>query len=318
MSFGTAHAGSQGLYASPYFNVQKVAEGAYAAISVSGTGTLGNAGIVDLGDAALIFDTFLTLQAARDLHSAAQQLVGKPVKYVVNSHYNADHVNGNQVFVDALVISTEGTRDLMATRGAANLAEMRAHPEYVEEIAKQLAETQDERLRRSLEIDLGDIQALQTCLAELQLRLPSVLFDHRLVIHGSDRHVELLTLGGGHTDSDAFMVVPDAKIAFLGDLFFNEAHPSLWTESPNGWIAILEQIRLMDLASVVPGHGPVGTLGEVAVLQHYWEEMCTLADALAASGTSAEDIAKITIPKRYADWLWVEGYSQTLQKLAQR
>src|SRR5215469_11776668 len=122
MSSDTAHAGSQGLYASPYFTLHKVAEGAYAAISVSGTGALGNAGIVDLGDAALIFDTCLTVQAARDLHSAAQQLVGQPVKYVVNSHYNADHVNGNQGFIDAMVISTEGTRALMATRGAANLA----------------------------------------------------------------------------------------------------------------------------------------------------------------------------------------------------
>jgi cyclase len=134
---------SQELYSSPYFTVQTLAEGVYAAVSVPGTGSLGNCGIVDLGDAALVFDTFLTLQAAHDLRAAAERLVGKPVKYLVNSHYSGDHVNGNQVFTDATVISTEVTRDLIATRGSDNLAEMRAHPDYPQEIARQLAETQD-------------------------------------------------------------------------------------------------------------------------------------------------------------------------------
>jgi cyclase len=307
-----------GLYASPYFTVQTVAEGVYALISVPGTGALGNAGIVDLGDAALVFDTFMTLPAARDLAGATERLVGKPVKYVVNSHYNGDHVNGNQVFADAVVISTAGTRELIATRGFDNLAQMRAHPEYVQELASELARTQDERLRRSLEMDLGDTRALEACLPELELRLPSVLFDRRLVIWGPARRVELETLGGGHTDSDAFMLVPDAKVAFLGDLLFNEAHPSLWTASPDGWITILEQIEQMDLTTVVPGHGPVGTLTTVSALKRYWEEMRSQAESLVTSGASADDIAQITVPPLYADWLWTEGYAQTLQKLAQR
>lgn len=308
---------SHELYASPYFTVQTVAEGAYAAISMPGTGSLGNSGIVDLGDAALVFDTFLTLQAAHDLRAAAERLVGQPVKYVVNSHYNGDHVNGNQVFTDAVVISTEVTRDLIASRGSDNLAEMRKHPDYPPEIARQLAETQDESTRRSLEIELGDTQALEACLPELELRLPSVLFDGRLIIQGSGRRVELLTLGGGHTESDGFLLIPDAKVAFLGDLLFNQAHPSLWTASPEGWITILEQIERMDLTTVVPGHGPVGTLADVSTMKRYWEELRTLADSLAKSGASADEIAKIPVPARYADWLWAEGYAQTLQKLAQ-
>jgi cyclase len=307
-----------GLYESPYFTVQTVANGVYAAISLPGTGTLGNAGIVDLGDAALVFDTFMTLQSARDLMVATERLVGKPVKYVVNSHYNADHVNGNQIFADAVVISTPGTRELIATRGFDNLAEMRAHPEYAQDLATELAGTQDERRRRILEIDLGDTRALEACLPDLELRLPSVLFDRRLVIWGSGRHVELQTLGGGHTDSDAFMLVPDAKTAFLGDLLFNEAHPSLWTASPDGWITILGQIEQMDLTTVVPGHGPVGPLATVSVLKRYWEEIRAQAESLMQSGASADDIERIVVPARYADWRWAEGYTQTLQKLARR
>lgn len=166
---------TQYVYTTPYFTVQMVAEGVYASISEPGTGSLGNVGIVDLGEAALVFDTCLTLPAARALRATAERLVGKPVKYVVNSHYNADHILGNQVFPEALVVSTEGTRALMATRGADNLAQMRMHPEYPQELARKLAQTQDAERRRSLEIELGDMRAVETCLPELELRLPMLV-----------------------------------------------------------------------------------------------------------------------------------------------
>src|SRR5579875_2697861 len=192
-------------YPSPYFILYAVADGVYAAISTPGTGTLGNAGIVDLGDATLVFDTFMSLSPARELLRAAERLIDKPVRYVVNSHYNADHINGNQVFPDAVIISSQGTRDLIATRGMKIMEEMRAHPEYPDEIAAQLAQAQDERTRRSLEIDLADTRALAASLPELELRLPSITFDDRLVVHGLHRTVELLTFGAGHTDSDGFM-----------------------------------------------------------------------------------------------------------------
>ncbi|HLY32322.1 MAG TPA: MBL fold metallo-hydrolase [Ktedonobacterales bacterium] len=303
-------------YISPYFTLHTLADGVYAAIITPGTGAYGNAGIVDLGDATLVFDTFFTLQAAQSLRVAAERLTGRRVTYVVNSHYNSDHIHGNQVFTDAVVISTIGSRDLIATRGVKILAEMKAHPES-EEIAAQLAQAQDERTRRSLEIDLGEARALEASLPALELRLPSVLFERRLVIEGSRRRVELLSLGGGHTDSDVFLLVSDAKVAFLGDLLFTKSHPSIWTERPDGWIDILSQIERMDIATAVPGHGPLGTLADVATLRQYWEEMRTLADSLVRSGATAEDIAQTPIPARYTDWQWPEGYTQTLQKLAQ-
>src|SRR5690242_20443520 len=95
------------LPTSKYFRLEHVAEGVYAAITVPGTGAWGNAGIVDLGDATLVVDTFLTPAAARDLRSAAEALTGHRVAYVVNTHYHMDHIHGNQVFTDALVIVTE-------------------------------------------------------------------------------------------------------------------------------------------------------------------------------------------------------------------
>ncbi|MFP3511042.1 hypothetical protein SB775_15545 [Peribacillus sp. SIMBA_075] len=52
---------------SKHFRLNQVAEGIFAAISVPGTGSLGNATIIDLGNSTLVVDTFTTIQAAEDL-----------------------------------------------------------------------------------------------------------------------------------------------------------------------------------------------------------------------------------------------------------
>jgi glyoxylase-like metal-dependent hydrolase (beta-lactamase superfamily II) len=85
-------------FVSPHFTIEKLDDGVWAAIAKNGGYAICNAGIVDLGDATLIFDPFMTPEAAEDLKKTALELTGHPVKYVANSHYHNDHVGGNQVF----------------------------------------------------------------------------------------------------------------------------------------------------------------------------------------------------------------------------
>jgi glyoxylase-like metal-dependent hydrolase (beta-lactamase superfamily II) len=101
------------MYQSKHFTLEKIKEGIYAAIVTEYGGGIGNAGIIDLGDQTVIFDTFNTPQAARDLRKAAEDLIGNPVSYVVNSHWHGDHIRGNQSFEDCKIISTVHTRELM-------------------------------------------------------------------------------------------------------------------------------------------------------------------------------------------------------------
>jgi cyclase len=85
-----------------------LADGVYAAIHIDGGAAIGNAGIVDLGDRTLIYDTFLTPQAAEDLRIAAEALTGRPIDAVLNSHWHNDHIWGNQVFsANTEIISTD-------------------------------------------------------------------------------------------------------------------------------------------------------------------------------------------------------------------
>ena len=77
---------------SKHFRFLQLADGVYAAIHIDGGAAIGNAGIVDLGDRTLIFDTFSTPQAAEDLRTATEALTGRPIDAVINSHWHNAHI----------------------------------------------------------------------------------------------------------------------------------------------------------------------------------------------------------------------------------
>ncbi|MFY0518689.1 MBL fold metallo-hydrolase [Lysinibacillus sp. UGB7] len=65
--------------------------------------------VLDLGDELLVFDALGTPSAGKELRSQAENITGKTVKYLINSHYHGDHVFGNQMFMDTTIIATSLT-----------------------------------------------------------------------------------------------------------------------------------------------------------------------------------------------------------------
>ena len=306
---------SDSLPMSPYFHLEQLAEGVWAAIVERGTGAWGNAGIVALGNRTLVFDTFLTPAAARDLRAAADALTGQPVAYVVNSHYHMDHIHGNAVFDDATIITTGKTRERIANRGAEILARMREHPDDLTSLDAEIASAATPELAADLRVAQGDYRALYAALSELALRLPDITFEQRLTLHGTERAVEVLSYGGGHTSSDAFLLLPAERIAFLGDLLGVRMHPSFGQADLERWDEILERIETLDIQTVVPGHGPVGTLDDVAVLRQYLGDMEMLVDEAIVRGETAERIFVLPPPGAYATWGARDIYTANLRHL---
>ena len=103
------------LPTSEHFKLDRIAEGVYVAIAIEGGLARCNAGIVDLGDQTLLFDTFMTPQAAQDLRAAAEGLTGRPVTYVINSHAHSDHWPAKSRF-DLVLFKGVGTIDLCLRR----------------------------------------------------------------------------------------------------------------------------------------------------------------------------------------------------------
>ncbi len=52
----------------------------------------------DLGDGTLVIDTLEEPELAEVIKQAVAETVGKPIRYVVNTHWDGDHTAGNPVF----------------------------------------------------------------------------------------------------------------------------------------------------------------------------------------------------------------------------
>jgi cyclase len=305
---------------SKHFQLEQVADGVYAAIAVEGTGSLGNAAIVDLGDSTLVFDTFYTVQAARDLKACAEQLTGRPASYVVNSHWHGDHINGNQLFAPtARIIATSRTRELMATNAnelnQRHLSQMAEFEEMLRELEDKMNRETDERTKRDMQLELAGNREYLQSLPHLQLTLPTLTFERKLVIHGSSRSVELYSFGGGHTESDAFLYLPAERIALMGDLVQSHTHPMLRHGDAQEWVRILDQVAEMAIDVIVPGHGGVCTKEALHGLRTYLADLIALAERAARNGT---DVLQLPVPEAYAEWAFADMYSLNLQVLVEK
>jgi len=306
---------------SKHFRLQQLAEGVYAAIHIDGGAAIGNAGIVDLGDRTLIFDTLFTPQAAVDLRTAAEALTGRPIDAVINSHWHNDHIWGNQVFsTNTDIISTEETRRLfIATRGHGAYDSFMADAEAnLEATRAQFQATEEEGQRRQLALWIDYHQSVVEAKPTLQVRAPNLTFAERLAFHGTDRSAEVIAFVGGHTESDAVLFLPQEGIAFMSDLLFIGHHPYLGGGDPERLLHILEAVSDLAPKLLVPGHGPVGTAESLKLMRQYVSALDGLARKMVEDGEAEETIDAMAIPEPFDDWLFASFFPGNMQFLYQR
>lgn len=288
------------------FEIRRLADGVYAALGTTGAATFSNAGIVDLGDQTLIFDTFELPRAGQELRHAAECLTGRPASYVVISHSHSDHWGGNQSFDSRTpVLAARGCRNNMAddTRW---MEELRENPSELESAIQDarlaLDSEPDPLLRNQLERSIARMSGLMAELPVLELRLPDVIFEGSLSFHGTDRTVELHTVTPAHTASDSYLLLPDEHIMFMGDLGFFESQPFMVFCDPQAWQAWLEQQVTTEIEFFVPGHGPVGTRDDLALQRRYIAEVMDMVERVVGRGGTVQDALAHTLPEPFGEW----------------
>ncbi|OAX48847.1 MBL fold metallo-hydrolase [Paenibacillus sp. AD87] len=302
---------------SRHFRLNEVTEGVFAAIAVPGTGSLGNATIVDLGDETLVVDTFTTIQAAEDLQAAAEYLTGRKASYVINTHWHSDHTCGNQVFdPSAQIISTSITREIMDTFVRNRITQQLAKPEAIydaiDELDEQIQRETNEKLRQEMQWDNASDREYMKMLPDLVYSLPNLTFDQQMTIHGSKRSVELITFGGGHTQSDALVFIPKDRIAIMGDLVLSKHHPVLMYANPQQWLDILNEVEQLDIEIIVPGHGEICSLNALHEVKAYITDLLEIVTDAAQRNQSLDGI---TVPSAYQEWFFTTYFKSNLQSI---
>ncbi len=161
---------------------EKLSDRLYAI--TGGRGATGGAYIGD--DGVLLIDAKQDEQSVAQVIAGLKKLTDKPLKYLVNTHSDRDHITGNRFYPKTTVfVAHENCRKEFF------------HP-----------------LRDGTESDWGK--------PELVPFLPSVTFSDKKVLALGSKNVELWYFGVGHTTGDTVVYFPEEKMAFVGDQIFLE------------------------------------------------------------------------------------------------
>ena len=258
------------------FVLKQVGPGVYAAVDGPEHKAGSNAGFVVGDDGVLVVDAFFTQDAAKALVAEIRRLTPKPIRYVVNTHYHADHTGGDQVLRDAgaIIIAHRNVRGWVRTNNI-NLFGDRITPE----------------LKARIEA----------------LPLPDLVTDKDLTIWLGARKVVVRTVLG-HTGGDLTIAVPDAKVLFTGDLLWRKIAPNLIDGSVKEWTATdADFTHNPDAAATrfVPGHGDVADVKDVDEFRGYLLDLKRLVSAGRAVGHKDDALVQDVAPKLRAlhpDW----------------
>ena len=187
-----------------------------------------NAGAVIGPDWSVLIDTLAYPDETVEIRDFLETRLNKPVRYLINTHYHADHTLGNCWFPQAKIVAHERTRTLLDTRGRQSLKE---------------AQTNSRELR------------------DIKVVLPEIVFtDHPLILRVGKRTLELVSLPGHSPDGIGIWVVED-RVLLSGDVMMSI--PYLVDGDIDLLLENQKLIPKMKLENLVQGHGEVVLRGEI-------------------------------------------------------
>ena len=182
--------GQTGAYsATPDFaNVQiqteKVADNVFMLV-----GAGGNIGVSAGKDCVFMIDTSYAPLADK-IKAAIAAVSGKPIQYVVNTHWHQDHVGGNEYFAKAgaTVVAHDNVRKRVST----------------EQVVKILNKT---------------VPPLP------ESALPVITFSRNVTFHLNGNEIFIFHIERAHTDGDAIVHFKKSNVIHMGDIYFNGTVP---------------------------------------------------------------------------------------------
>ncbi len=291
------------------FDIKPVADGVYAAIAKPDYKVNCNAVIILLDDGVLVVDTHSKPSAARALIEQIKKLTPKPVKYIVNTHFHWDHYQGNEAYPSSWpagveIISSEATRANIQQLGIPRIKnEIVSMPQEIAKLKAGLEKTSKAEEKATIQENLRQAEAYFAELKLMQVTLPTMTFDHSLILHRKSRTVEILWLGLAHTNGDVFVFLPKEKVLCTGDSLHGWT-PFMGDSYPYDWIKTLDAAEKLDFDSVIGGHGDVMHGKEKFELwKEYFQDLMERTAAVYAEGASLDEAKKSVsdfLVKKYA------------------
>lgn len=270
-----------------------------ALLAADGGASVANSALIDLGEHLVLWDSGMTPQAAAELRRAATVCAGRAPDLLINSHYHYDHIWGNQLFADRPIISSRRTRDLILSNGRAELDWTRDHQQ--QELADWRARTPNDPVELQQQANyIAYCEAIAAALPTLKLIAPTITFEQKLTLYGTQRQAELISFDTVHSPSDTVLYLPEEQLVCCGDILAVGCHPYMAEGNIQHVLQTLDTLVGWGATTFIPGHGAVGSVADVDRLRGYCEHLLDRA---------ARGDAESAMPAQYRGWALPDFYA---------
>lgn len=186
------------------------------------------AGAIITTEGAVLIDTLLFPEESRQIKQYVEGRLGCPIRYVIQTHYHADHTYGTHLFPEATVIAHAECFRLQETRGREGLTQAQA----------EMAE-----------------------LRSVKLVMPQLVFERRMFSLRCGNKTLQLWHTPGHSLDSVVCLVREDRILFAGDTimplpFFVDGDLATLSTS-------LQSLQDNTFECIIQGHGDVVLRGEI-------------------------------------------------------
>lgn len=186
------------------------------------------AGVIAGPQWAVVIDTLALPDETLSIREFIEHELNVPVRYVINTHYHADHAWGNCFFPGATIVAHEHCRAMLEERGIPSL---------------EAAKRQNPAMR------------------QVKILLPHMTFQSgELTLRVGKKNL-ILSTTPGHSGDGISVLVEEDRILFAGDAFM--PIPYIVDGDADDIMTSIKHIGRMGLENIVQGHGDVILRGEI-------------------------------------------------------
>ncbi len=240
----------------------------------------GNVGALVGSDGILIVDDDYKVVSEK-LRAALKDLGSEKPRFIFNTHWHADHTEGNQIFgQDAIIIAQSNVRKRLSQVNSIFGEAVQPYPSAA---------------------------------------LPMITFTESMSIYFDGEEVRAVYYPNGHTDGDSVIFFKNANVVHLGDDFFAGRFPFVDLENGGSVQGMINNVGMLIKqipadAKLIPGHGGLSTLNDLKNYHQTLMETAQIVQTAMKKKKTLDEIKKSGLPDKYKDYgsgfiktdLWIE------------